>query len=55
VLNGPLIDLEQVDTNGRLIAVSLASLGDLRWLCVVVVAILSLSTLVARYLSRKFL
>ena len=55
MLNGPLIDLEQVDTNGRLIAVSLASLGDLRWLCVVVVAILSLSTLVARYLSRKFL
>jgi hypothetical protein len=55
VLNGPIIDLEQVDTNGRLIAVSLASLGDLRWLCVVAVAVFILSTLVARYLSRKFL
>lgn len=55
VLNGPIIDLEQVDTNGRLIAVSLASLGDLRWLCVIAFVIFILSTLLARYLSRKFL
>ena len=55
VLNGPIVDLEQVDTNGRLVAVSLAYLGDLRWLCVVAIAIFVSSTLVARFLSRKFL
>lgn len=55
VLNGQIVDLEQVDTNGRLVAVSLAYLGDLRWLFVAAIAIFVSSTLVARYLSRKFL
>ena len=55
VRNGADLDLAQIDSDGRLVAVSLAYLGDLRWLCVVAIAIFVSSTLVARFLSRKFL
>jgi hypothetical protein len=55
VLNGSNLDLAQVDSDGRLVAVTLAHLGDLRWMCLTAAAIFFGSTLVARYLSRKFL
>lgn len=55
VLNGTDLDFAQVDSDGRLVAVSLAYLGDLRWLCVIAATIFVGSTLVTRFLSRKFL
>jgi hypothetical protein len=54
-LNGTDLDLVQVDSDGRLVAVSLVYLGDLRWLSVIAAVIFIGATFASRLLGRKFL